>query len=341
MDINIRVSTSEAIRLGAPRTGDISVQIDAAALTSGQREALRGWLSVDNVVYSYRLQELSSTGLITALTIEAGRLAQEAIQKQVDAAKRAAAVEAALQLTDIKALEDLPYEVREDKRIGALLTQLRTEAAISEMLALSDQQYDALSAGYTIRTVRVDGLRRDSRLAERESARAARHDAEAADREAQRERQQIEDNRIAVAREQQRVAWVAQYGTEGQRKRFAAGLLATEEILAGMKSALFATLDYPRYENMKSEDVCDCEYEPCHVEYHSKAAESATDEEFATMERITDTLKSLYPDTPQAYSVELRTHTGESEQCENTVTRSGILVKILDREYTFSAEYAA
>jgi hypothetical protein len=80
----------------------------------------------------------------------------------------------------------------------------------------------------------------------REALRRFRADVQAA-RE-RRERERIEHLKIHEARKQAIAAWVAQYGTDDQRARHAAGLLPIDEVVNAMADEAFRSLaDRPRY----------------------------------------------------------------------------------------------
>lgn len=133
--------------------------------------------------------------------------------------------------------------------------------------------------------------------------------------------------------------WVSEKGTPSQKDRMAANLLDHDEVVNDIRNEVFAPLnDFPRYEKLKSIDICtcDCQYsdvDHCDCEFNSITKESATEEEFDLMQQI----KKLMPDA----DLDLREHVGKSEQCDNTVKRTGILVTMKAGEFTFSREYAA
>lgn len=137
--------------------------------------------------------------------------------------------------------------------------------------------------------------------------------------EAEQKKKQLED-------------WVAEYGTESQKARYADNLLAKEEILHGIREQVFAPLaGEERYVKIKSADVCDCNYY-CHVDFEVEDAESATAEQYEYLVAVRERM-------PEA-TVQLRKHTADCKNHEESLTRYSLLVTVEVGLLTLSREYA-
>ncbi len=143
--------------------------------------------------------------------------------------------------------------------------------------------------------------------------------------------------------------WVAAHGSDNQKKRHELGLLPELEIIDAIRNAAFSALDgFPRYEKLSKNDIeCNCYNGPT-AEFEVYAAESASAEEFDSMERITSAIKPFHP----TVSVTLRTHEAYCKECydkdedgedrdvnNKTVYRKSVLVRIKVGELEFSREY--
>jgi hypothetical protein len=133
--------------------------------------------------------------------------------------------------------------------------------------------------------------------------------------------------------------WVRDYGTDNQKARHALGLLPEKEILDALRNKAFEALDScARFERLKDDDVCICEYddgEP-HVEYESMQSEEATDYQFDKMSEI----MALIPKTTDVYTAQMIDHIGECSRCGNKVVSKSVRIEVVIGELTFSREYA-
>lgn len=143
-----------------------------------------------------------------------------------------------------------------------------------------------------------------------------------------------------AAKEEQIRGWVAEKGTENQKKRYEIALLPESEVVDAIRDETYAALnDFPRYEKMKASDVCTCEdrYEGyCDVDYEVEEATEATAEEFEALEKIVTAAKKAHPGAV----VTLMDHIGTSEDCENKVVRKSAKVEVAVGAFKFSREYA-
>ena len=152
----------------------------------------------------------------------------------------------------------------------------------------------------------------------------------------EKDRKEAEEDAVdaatATRKTNQISGWVFEHGTQSQKDRLEENLLPETEIIDGIRSKTYAPLDeWPRHDKLKTSDICSCEYEHCEVDFDVDEKESATEEEFEQLQKI----KELMPGA----TVELREHTGESEDCKNTVRSTGFMVRMTVGEFEFSREY--
>ena len=162
----------------------------------------------------------------------------------------------------------------------------------------------------------------------------------------EKDRKEAEEDAVdaatATRKTNQISGWVFEHGTQSQMDRLEVDLLPETEIIDAIRAEAYASLTlrektgggldgFPRYNKLKTSDVCTCEYDYCDIDYNVDAKESATEEEFEQLQEI----KKLMPDA----TVELREHTGESEDCKNTVRSTGFMVRMTVGEFEFSREY--
>lgn len=143
-----------------------------------------------------------------------------------------------------------------------------------------------------------------------------------------------ETDRIAKEKAAQISAWVADHGTENQKKRKELDLLEDDEVINKLREEKFALLaGYKRYEKLNAYDVCKCveRYEDnCDVDFDAYDCK-ATSEEFDEMQEM----QKLVPDA----KITIREHEGTSEDCENKVTRKSLHIAIKAGAFNFSREY--
>lgn len=152
----------------------------------------------------------------------------------------------------------------------------------------------------------------------------------------QRETAEKEERKAA-----QVAKWVAEKGTDNQKKRAALNLLPEKEILDAMRDEVFAPLaEFSRYGKLTRSDVpCWCEDEDApHAKFGAKDADSATAEQFSAMEKISDLIPGA--------TVTLRVHRGWCMECETpdgedgNVERHSIKVAVTVGDFDFTREYA-
>lgn len=152
---------------------------------------------------------------------------------------------------------------------------------------------------------------------------------------------------VEKARQDEQIrAWVAERGTENQKKRYEINLLPRSEVIDAIRDEAYTALnDYKRYEKMGASDICTCEekydYETGHptsfeVNFEVRGATEATAEEYAAMEKIAETIKKARP----AAVITLMDHVETGDNCENSVTWKSVKVEIEVGTFCFSREYA-
>lgn len=330
MQITVQLDKGDAVRLGHNNYGDIAIPVDVAELSQDERDYLasyHGGSRTINMNLKYAENGTLHWQLFPPTTEGLRDLIRFTIEKNQAEKKYEEAQQEDRRLRDHEA--QAKHLAIRDQVIGYLLT-------------LGAQEfYSATSGGF----VSIPGssvsapkseLLRDARLEGQIIAAEAWVEQWRRDNA---ERQRLEDEeaqRKQTAKETQMAAWISTRGTASQQRRAAANLLDEQEIIDAMRNEAFEVLSsYEQYALMKKDEVCTCEYEPCRVSYSSKPADSATETEFSQLEQIQKLIQSVHPSAV----VQLRVHTGESETCENVVTRKGIKVSVQIGEFTFTREF--
>ena len=363
MKILVKVNRKSAI-LGGGEDGYRLVQVNTSLLSEAQRQTLakidpdatltdRPWagtalnmgshVGTDQADIAARLDEIAT---------------DVAAEQAADLAAHAAAVvRAAEQVAQILLLSDEEFRA------------IRTSGLQTDSLILADPAYQARLDDVTLRTASAEIRARNAQhlgyysgggrwntpyshvtlAANRETPAALAYREAYAEYASNHERWQQEDRaateaaaekkRLAAeaaetARSQQIAIWVAARGTASQQARLAVGLLPEAEVLAAIEEEAYTVLgSYPRYNLLKAEDVCRCDYSTCHVDYRSYPATEATADEFQTLVE----LRKLLPGA----EVALREHEGTSTDCENTVVRRSVRVTVIVGALKFARSYSA
>lgn len=320
--VSLYISKTAAILAGKAQYGDTTVDVDPAPLTPEQRatlakvSAIRGnFVSLHhehrsiNVQLAAELGEAPTAEQWPSLLDEIGAALQATLADeqrkaaQAEEAHRASSIayaEACVSLAPDAGHPAKPYHFR-----PSLLP-----APLAEQFATWEQAVTAFNE------------RRDQERKAREAQR--------------REDERRSDEQRALQLKQ----WVADHGTDGQRKRMARGLLPEEEILRGMRDQVFSAINLPRYQKISADDV--------HASYPEQDGEcaflvepasSATDEQVEKM----DLIEAAIPGAV----VELRTHYGQlahsskEEDEQYQVVRHSIRVTVTVGALTVSREFAA
>jgi len=140
-------------------------------------------------------------------------------------------------------------------------------------------------------------------------------------------------------------AWVDRNGTQDQKARAAAGLLALEEVVASMTDESFASADVDRYEFDGAVRLQDhlravlgdpsAVVAPSDLQVTSLDATSATKDQWS----VVSTLQSQFPDA----TIKLREHRLSSRRHPDApaLTVFGVLVSRRDGPFTLRREFAA
>lgn len=128
--------------------------------------------------------------------------------------------------------------------------------------------------------------------------------------------------------------WVTEFGAESQKKRHSVNLLPEKEVIDGIREQAFAPLDdFPRYQKIKGDDFCECDYlADRSLSFDVVDCSEATEEEFDLIEKIQAAVPSA--------TVALRLHTGECSGCDQKMERKGLLVRMTVGQFDLSREYA-
>lgn len=213
------------------------------------------------------------------------------------------------------------------------------ERLIAHLLTLPDGEFmRAVAPSYidvpgTRESVRSEYVLKDTQLApqmdrrNRVLAENKRRD------EAAEAQKRVEQERKAAAKRQQIAAWVAEKGTESQRKRQNAELLDEQEVIDAMRDEAFASLaNFSLYEKLHRVDVehtDDCQWSE-NVEFSAENA-FATEATFAQLEQM----QALLPGA----TITTRRHTAQCESCKAETVRDSLLVKITVGEFEFTRDY--
>lgn len=151
-------------------------------------------------------------------------------------------------------------------------------------------------------------------------------------------RKEAEGAAAGMRRRAQIAAWIAEHGTDSQRRRAARKMLPEEEAVSAIRNEAFAPLDaLRRYERLKAEDVraaCENDDEEAEVEFRAEDTTEATDVEFARLEEIETVVKGA---GLKAVCM-LRRHVGICGGCE--IQRASVMVIATVGELTLSREFA-
>lgn len=151
---------------------------------------------------------------------------------------------------------------------------------------------------------------------------------------------QAENERRQAAKEAQITQWVAEYGTQNQQERYAAGLLPAREIDQAMEARAFApAADLVAFRRIEADDIthddgCASEWndDAWEMKCASEDAETCTAEEFEALKRV----RALFPEG----TATIKRHTCSCSKCDGTAERSGIYVKLTVGAFTFNREFA-
>lgn len=326
--IEIEIDRAAAILAGKAQFGKTTVAIDPGLLTPDQREemvCLRANVS-NGTLFLPRAQGQdvryeSSVGYTTpiveptqdtiAKALDEHRARRIAYTANHDAWKAKEEQERRDSL-EKSAREWIEYPVRSrlfSNRIGGLDVLLPPYVERDRLPADLQSAWDAAIAEAQTEATRLNA--------------AAKARAEATQQAA------AEKGRIRV---QSLATFLAEHGTEVQKKRRAANLMPDEEILDLVRNHVFSPLEHlPRYERMKKSD-----FSAADVSFEASNAVRATDAQYEAMEAI----KSLVPGsdvTLREHVATVSNYDGEDE----TYTRLGYLVSIDWNGWPLSREYAA
>lgn len=151
-----------------------------------------------------------------------------------------------------------------------------------------------------------------------------------------REKRKAAETALANAKAAQIAEWVAQYGDQNQKERFAAGLFPQNEAIEAIKEQSFAPLDgFERYERLTVADLaCDC------AEYWNAGIDCETEDDAPATSYQWDRIKEMRELVPDAV-VTLRKHVCRCDRCACEASRYSIYVKIAVGSFTFNRNFAA
>lgn len=337
---NLRIST------GRNDPESIDVEVDPAELSEDARRqvvlAKGQYADIDGLRHDHQFetnQYCQGGNELFAADVELDQVTPELLSSLItDAAQRLAAKRAEYQRKEAQRQE------QEAAKRAAVVADL--QPVIDEVLAEDSGWYDSPITGGLLH---VKGQYVPKWHPQAEAlARVFKH------RHAAAEHRSKEIDRICAEKMRGQLdEWVRTYGTDGQRRRQARGLLADQEVIDAIREQTFAGLsEMQRYPRIKDNEVIasyvetgvvDDYYQDgdgTSVSYNSAPAESGTDEQMDMIERIEQSL-------PRGAHVELMMHRGwlddtSVEQDDIAcVERCSVKATVVVGELTLSREYAA
>jgi len=341
MKARIHIDQEKALKIGNNQSGTIEIDFDPADLTQGQRNELANdwaWEAGRGKVFKAGIAGIADLETLKKLIDEriANREknnAEKKVKAEQDATKIDAAVLKWIKLPLSKRIigKGLPLEYVIDP---SLMPYVYGTTDMENLTKYAETHPKAATA---IAEAKAE--------AKRLTAEAKRKYEETATRnKAIRIKREAEEKAAAEQRSIQITTWVENNGTPSQKDRLKENLLPRAEIVDLIRDEAFAKIPLQktdawgnkdkgmvRYEKLKASDICTCEYDYCDCSYDVSTKTSATPEVYEILQEI----RKLMPDA----TVELRDHEGKSDDCENIVTRTGIMVRVTVGAFKFSREY--
>ena len=345
MKVWINVNRQKAILAGKNKEGWELVEVDMGKLSQEEREYVAGcledWHRIEGKVI-HAQQIGGSTGEPTE-----GEVIR-CIQGQIEAqkAKNLMKIEAGKKEAEEKEIKIVALL---DADAATLITEnwkFAEKRSLAYKITGSERVsvYDVLRA---YEDTRLDGKYAEAEVIAAQKTREAQEelDRKIAAYEAMQAEELVGKQRKENEKKEQIKKWVAEKGTENQRKRHEIKLLPESEVIDAIRDEAYRALDgFARYEKMQASDVCTCEEHynnegeltECEVDYNVSKASEATAEEYEGLEKIATAAKKAHPDA----IVTMMDHVGTSEACENEVIRKSAKVEITVGAFGFSREYA-
>lgn len=325
INLTITVTAAQAAAAGIDTHGDISVSVQPSALSEGARHVLAALLRRQGGDrYTHNPATLPPPAAPDAENVRAWleSCAAEITARQA-ASAAAAARELARNIQDVRVWAARPDdEIMECRAIGNHPATWSVRSPYDPPAEMADVIRERIAAA---------GPRLAERNAELEATRAATTAAAALREAEQRAADQRRDAQIA--------AWLSDEAPDAMRKRAARGLLPEADIVAAMRDAAYAPLaDLPRFVRLTEADVrreLDAD-DYAEIEFATRGAESAHDEDIALMERIEAALPGC--------TCELIEHVGYLDGAAGAddpeMVRYSVRVSLTVGELQFTREYA-
>jgi hypothetical protein len=272
--LEITISRAAAILAGKSQFGKIETPVDPALLTPEQREELAKHMTPwgSDGVHSGKYSPITPIAEISTEAISRyidehrqQRLASEAATRKQDAERDVEHVATATEW-----LETPDEELIRWARYG---NEVHGPHGYQIMEALERARPDLASA-----VVKRLAALQETAKAKDKVDNAAREAREAKDKAAYKALEKRKADGLA--------AFVAAHCTDVQKARRTADLMPNKEVLALVRDSVFAPLDQqPRYERMRASDY-GYQDEETVVEFDTRDAKAATDDQFVAMEAI-------------------------------------------------------
>ena len=373
--IIVVVTAQDAALSGFDQVGDVFADVKPSALTERQRVALAGLPTKRNDDFgtaNYPFISLPGAGfggvddVPRLLDLVADRNDAELVEKQMKSQliveDRIAKLLARPVDSEFSVNTDGTFRITE---YGLVDRKRQTERSFYSVFDLPVSDYFWLcSEGEKARVMadpRIEALIEPSRRAAEATNRRQQESIAEAEREkAERlaESKRVEAQRQAEAAEKanrrraQLAAWVADHGSDNQKKRFARGMLPESEIVDGIRAQAFASLNdfmFPRYSRIKDEHVKnraegvipDHVLEDAKICYSCNELKQCDEEAFDGFMKIEETIKKDHPDAVCALYEHVGWVDGYDDENDPEVREKSIKVTLTVGELTLSREYAA
>ena len=317
--LTMSITAAEAAKAGVDKFGDVTVVVEPSKLSEGARAAyaaLCGKSVKSDSTLRYGRRMLPLPVPVTA----------EAVAEWLEANAK--------DVADFDAREKASYAAK----VEADRESVRKWAAKSdrEMIGQTNQYH----AGYQVNTPYSfpDDMKEFVKeRAAKAQVLADQMNAEAAENVAKAKKVKEE---AAARRAAQLAQWLETKASDSMRKRAARGLLPEEDLIAAIRNEAYAPLaEFKRFERLTDDDVrigLDAD-ESMDVDYTTREAESAHDEDIELMERI----ESLMPGAVCTLVEHAGWLTEANGKDDPEVTRYAVKVAIKVGELEFSREYLA
>lgn len=328
--LTVTIRAAEAVTRGLDAQGDIALPVTPSAMTEPQRALLARLLP----------GPVWTGGIFAGITLPPVPISADQVAAWLDTTNAALSAHADAQREKAEAATQQLLSLPPEKWRGHSGQVRAGDRVFSTPIVNAPTVDSALNDDPRVIARRAE-IERDhlpAWLAQHEREVAAGRE-EHAKREAEAEAKAKALAAATRQREAQIAAWLAEHGTDAQRKRAARDLLPEAEVLAAMRDAAFAPLvELPRYRRLTDDDVRDGLdlHDGQAVEYTTRDSEAVSDATMALIERIETAMPGC--------TVEPLDHVGyaadASGRDDPELVRQALRVTMTVGAITMSREYA-